>query len=130
MKKVITFVLILSLIVAIAFWPNVDAAGVTLGVSANKGTINPNDTVTINISLGGSMGSATVNLAYNNSLFDYVSASGGTASNLGSTIRIVFFDSTGGSSPVSSMSVTFKAKAVRKWNIYCNRYRICKCRCI
>ena len=111
MKKIWLIILILILIVTIILLPNVDAAGVNLGVSSSKGTINPGDTVTININLGGSMGSATVNLSFNNSLFDYVSASGGAINNLGNEIRIVYFDSTGGTSPRSSMSVTFKAKS-------------------
>lgn len=112
MKRILWSILILGLIVTIILLPDTDAAGVTLGVSASRGTVNPGDTVTVNINLGGSMGAATVNLAFNNSLFDYTSATGGTANNLGSTIRIVFFDNTGGSKPTSSMSVTFRAKAV------------------
>ena len=108
MKRIILIISILIL----ALCTKTSAASVSLGVSSNKSTVNPGDTFTVTISLGGQMGAATVNLAFNNNLFDYVSATGGTVNNLGSTIRIVYFDATGGSSPISGISVTFRAKAI------------------
>ena len=39
-----------------------------------------------------------------------VSAEGGTENNMGDKVRVVFFDSSGGTNPRTNMSVTFKAK--------------------
>ena len=56
-------------------------------------------------------GAYTFDVAYDNSIFEYVSAEGGTPNDNGTRVRVLFFDDTGGSNPRNNMSVTFKAKA-------------------
>ena len=56
-------------------------------------------------------GAYTFDVAYDNNIFEYVSAEGGTANDNGTRVRVLFFDDSGGSNPRSNMSVTFKAKA-------------------
>lgn len=56
-------------------------------------------------------GAYTFDVAYDNNIFEYVSAEGGTPNDNGTRVRVLFFDDSGGSNPRSNMSVTFKAKA-------------------
>ena len=56
-------------------------------------------------------GAYTFDVAYDNNIFEYVSAEGGTANDNGTRVRVLFFDDSGGSNTRSNMSVTFKAKA-------------------
>ncbi len=111
MKKMVgiisAFLVLFLLILSI----NVYAESLSaVNVTVDNETVHPGETVTINISFGQDLGAYTVDVAYDNNLLEYVSASGGTASDNGTRVRVVFYDSTGGTSPRSSMSVTFRAK--------------------
>ena len=55
-------------------------------------------------------GSYTFDVAYDNSIFEYVRSEGGTENDNGSRVRVTYYDSSGGTNPRSNMSVTFKAK--------------------
>lgn len=81
-----------------------------IDIQTDKTTIRPGENVTVNINFGEQLGAYTANIAYDNKLFEYVSASDGTANNTSEKVKIVYFDQTGGQSPKSSMNVTFKAK--------------------
>ena len=111
MKKMVSIVTAFLVLFLLIFSINVyaDALG-SVDVTVDKETVHPGETVKINISFGQDLGAYTVDVAYDNNLLEYVSAEGGTPNDNGTRVRVVFYDSTGGTSPRSSMSVTFRAK--------------------
>lgn len=114
MKKLISFILLLA-VIALCLPVYADALQ-NVTVNVDKSTVHPNETVKVDVDFGQEMGSYTVDVAYDNNLFEYVSAEGGTADDNGTRIRVYFFDSAGGTNPRSNMSVTFKAKDVTTSN--------------
>lgn len=114
MKKILNTLLILSIIFAFILLFNtntVQAAALDdIEISTNKDTVNPGDTVTLTITFGKPLGAYTFDIAYDNNLLEYVETDGGTPNDNGTRVRVVFYDSTGGSSPKESMSITFRAK--------------------
>lgn len=114
MKKIVSTIAILLSIFMIMFSVNVYAASLdTINITTTKTTIHPGENVTVEIDFGEELGAYTVDVAYDNNLFEYVSVEGGTSSDdNGTRVRTIFYDSTGGSNPRSNMSVTFKAKEV------------------
>ena len=114
MKKVINIILIISTIFTIILLlntNNVKAAALDdIEISTNKDTVNPGDTVSLTITFGKPLGAYTFDIAYDNSLLEYVETDGGTPNDNGTRVRVVFYDSTGGTSPRESMTITFKAK--------------------
>lgn len=82
----------------------------SIDVTVSETKIRPGQNVTVNINFGTDLGAYTFDVAYDNSIFEYVSSEGGTENDNGSRVRVTFYDSTGGSSPRTNMSVTFKAK--------------------
>ena len=82
----------------------------TITLDVDKTTVNPGDNVTLNINFGKVLGAYTFDIAYDNKLLEYVSCEGGTPNDNGTRVRVVFYDSTGGTSPRESMTITFKAK--------------------
>ena len=112
MKKIVNIVLIFLVLFLSSFLVNSYAAELTgVNVTTDKQTVHPNENVKVNISFGTNLGAYTVDIAYDNNLFDYVSAEGGTANDTGAKVRVAFYDQTGGSNPRNNMSVTFKAKS-------------------
>ena len=112
-KKILSIIAILSLLF-FTLQINAFAASVPLGsvtVNVSKAKIAPGEEVTVNINFGTQLGAYTFDIAYDNSIFDFVSAEGGTENDNGTRVRVTFYDSTGGISPRENMSVTFKAKA-------------------
>ena len=79
-------------------------------VDVTKEKIAPGEEVTVNINFGTDLGAYTFDVAYDNSIFEYVSAEGGTPNDDGTRVRVTFYDSSGGTNPRTNMSVTFKAK--------------------
>lgn len=82
----------------------------TIQIDTNKTIVRPGEQVTVTVSFGQELGTYTMDIAYDNALFEYVSAEGGTPNDLSDKVRVVFHDSSGGSNPRTDMSVTFKAK--------------------
>ncbi len=114
MKKLISLIVLL-VIVALCLPVYADSLqNVTINV--DKTTVHPNETVKVDVDFGQDMGSYTVDVAYDNNLFEYVSAEGGTADDNGTRIRVYFFDTAGGTNPRRNMSVIFKAKDVTTSN--------------
>ena len=111
MKNIVNVISIFLILFLCTFSTNIYAASLE-NVSANldKGSIKAGDNVTVTFSFGRGLGSYTVDFAYNNDLFDYVSADGGTANDNGTRVRVYFYDQSGGSEPRTSVSATFKAK--------------------
>ena len=114
MKKFISLIVLL-IVIALCLPVYADTLqNVTINI--DKSTVHPNETVKVDVNFGQEMGSYTVDVAYDNNLFEYVSAEGGTANDNGTRIRVYFFDETGGTSPRNNMSVVFKAKDVTTSN--------------
>lgn len=80
-------------------------------VDVTKEKVLPGEEVTVNINFGTDLGAYTFDVAYDNSIFEYVSAEGGTPNDNGTRVRVTYYDAAGGTNPRSNMSVTFKAKA-------------------
>ena len=111
MKKIIKIVILLTLIASFIFIGNTYATALdTIQIQTNKTTIKPGEEVELTIQFGQNLGAYTFNIAYDNNIFEYVSSEGGTASDTTDKIKVVFYDSTGGTNPRTNMSVTFRAK--------------------
>lgn len=111
MRKIISSIILLMIITILMF--SVKSYAVLLDkidVQVDKQTVRPGENVTVNINFGENLGAYTVNVSYDNKLFEYVSTEGGTSNDTSDKIRVVYFDQTGGENPRSNMSVTFKAK--------------------
>ncbi len=79
-------------------------------VDISKTKIAPGDEVTLTINFGAKLGAYTVDVDYDNKIFDYVRSEGGTDNDDGSKVRLVFYDTQGGKNPRETASITFKAK--------------------
>ena len=111
MKKIISTILLVALLSVFAFVGNSYAASLdSISVDVTKEKVLPGENVTVNINFGTPLGSYTFDIAYDNNIFEYVSAEGGTPNDTSDKVRVTFYDSTGGTAPRESMSVTFKAK--------------------
>ena len=111
-KKILIFSIIL-LLSLFTFQIKTYAASIPLAsinVTTSKDKVAPGEEVTVNIEFGTDLGAYTFDIAYDNNLFEYVRSEGGTENDDGSRVRVTFYDSTGGTSPRTNMSVTFKAK--------------------
>ncbi len=82
----------------------------TMTTDLSSSNIKPGENVTLTVDFGQNMGAYTLDFAYDNALFDFVSTDGGTFDDNGTRVRVFFFDSTGGTSPKNSMQIIFKAK--------------------
>ena len=114
MKKIFNTILILSILFTfiLVFNPNLAQAAALddIEIATNKDTVNPGDTITLTITFGKPLGAYTFDIAYDNNLLEYVETDGGTPNDNGTRVRVVFYDSTGGTNPKESMSITFRAK--------------------
>ena len=111
MKKIISIVTLLLISTILMF--SVKSYAVLLDkvdVKLDKEKVKPGENVTVNVNFGESLGSYTGSISYDNKLFEYVSAEGGTVNDTTDKVKLVYFDQTGGQSPRNNMSVTFKAK--------------------
>ena len=111
MKKIVSLIAILMIISVAVLTGSVYADQLnSVNVETSKDLIRPGEEVRVNIEFGQALGSYTFDVAYDNSIFQYVSSEGGTANDTGTKVRVVFYDSTGGTNPRTNMSVTFRAK--------------------
>ena len=112
MKKIISFFIIVTLMTLLIFTGTSYAANLdAIDVQTDKTIVRPGEEVKVTIQFGQSLGAYTFHIAYDNSIFDYVSTDGGTPNDTTDKVRVVYHDSTGGSNPRTNMSVTFRAKA-------------------
>lgn len=112
MKKIISSIIIIlllsmSILTIKSYADTLDNINITI----DKQTVNPNDTVKVNVEFGENLGAYTVDIAYDNNLFEYVSAEGGTPNDNGTRVRVYFYDTEGGTNPRNNMNVIFKAKS-------------------
>lgn len=111
MKKIISIFTIITIIAISICSTNVFAAALDdIDVKVSKTTVRPEEEVKLTVEFGQSLGAYTFDVSYDNQIFDYVSAEGGTANDTGDKVKVVFHDTTGGTNPRTNMSVTFKAK--------------------
>ena len=112
MKKIVSIISILLIVSLAIFTGNVYAAPLnSVSVEISKDLVRSGEEVKVNIEFGQALGSYTFDIAYDNSIFEYVSNEGGTPNDMGDKVRVVFYDSSGGTNPRNNMSVTFKAKS-------------------
>ena len=113
LKKVLTFFITLILVMFL-LQIKIYAASIPLGsvtVDTSKTKVAPGEEVKVTINFGTELGAYTFDVAYDNSIFEYVSSEGGTENDNGTRVRVTYYDSSGGTNPRSNMSVTFRAKA-------------------
>ena len=117
MQKLVKISLIIITILFIFFSLNIYAVSLdNAEVNLTNTTVHPGETEVVDVEFGQNLGSYTVDISYDNNLFQYVSSEGGTADDNGIRVRVYYFDNTGGSSPRNNMKVTFKAKDVTTSN--------------
>lgn len=113
MKRFLSILMIAVILSTTIFIGQVNAQSVPLNsvtLDTSKQTIHPGETVTLTINFGTDLGAYTFDIAYDNKLLEYVSVDGGTPNDNGTRVRVTFYDSTGGISPRTNMTITFKAK--------------------
>ena len=111
MKKILSIISLIMLSLLI-FSGNVFAVALNnVTTDTDKTTVRPGEEVKVTIDFGEQLGAYTVDVAYDNKIFDYVSADGGIANDTGDKVKVVFHDSTGGTNPSQRVSVIFRAKA-------------------
>ena len=111
MKKIVSILTILAIFSLLIFSTSVNAASLdAINIAPTKTKVKPGENVTLNVEFGEELGAYTVHVSYDNNIFEYVSAEGGTANDTGTKVIVTFHDTTGGTNPRSNMSVTFKAK--------------------
>ena len=113
MKKFLSIIMIIAVLSMTIFIGQVNAQPVPLNsvtLDTNKSTVHPGETITLTINFGTDLGAYTFDIAYDNNLLEYIETDGGTPNDNGTRVRVVFYDSTGGTSPRESMNITFKAK--------------------
>lgn len=112
MRKILIFVTVLFLAIAI-MQTTIYAASIPLNsitVNISKDKIEPGEEVKVDINFGTELGAYTFDIAYDNSIFEYVKSEGGTENDNGTRVRVTYYDSTGGTNPRTNMYVVFKAK--------------------
>lgn len=111
MKKILSVLLIMAILLSIIFIGNVNAASLdNIQISTDKDIVNPGSEIVLTIDFGKELGSYTFDIAYDSNLFEFVNADAGTPNDDKTKVRVVYYDSSGGTNPKSSMNVTFRAK--------------------
>ena len=111
MKKIIYSIIIFTTMIISLLTIKVKAASLdAINIETNKVTVNPGEEVTLTIEFGKSLGAYTFDIAYDNKLLEFVSASDGTPNDMSTKVRIVYYDSTGGTNTKDSLTIVFKAK--------------------
>lgn len=112
MKKITSIITIIALLTTLIFTGNTYAASLdSIDIQTSKTTVRPGEEVTISINFGEELGAYTVEAAYDDAIFDYVSVEGGEGNDTGDKVIVTFHDTTGGTNPRTTTSITFKAKA-------------------
>ena len=111
MKKTISIITIMMLLVMTILTGKVFADSLdTIEINTDKTTVKPGEELKVTVEFGKKLGAYTFDFAYDNKIFSYVTAEGGTANDLTDKVRVTYYDSTGGTNPRENMSIIFKAK--------------------
>lgn len=112
MKKIISIFTISAFIVLFILNSNSYAASLdNVSAEIDKQIVKPAEEVNLKIQFGENLGAYTFKIAYDNNIFEYVGAEGGTANDTQDKIIVTYYDQTGGTSPRANMNVTFRAKS-------------------
>ena len=112
MKKVISTIIIMIILLMGIGMTNVQAASCRINVSTSNKTPKVGDKITVTISFSPAIGAASpVHLDYNKSVLKYVGSNMSNASNKGNYIQLDYIDLTMKNQTISSMSVTFQVIA-------------------
>ena len=88
MKKIVSLIVVLMIISVAILTGNVYAAPLnSVNVETSKDLVRPGEEVRVNIEFGQALGSYTFDIAYDNSIFEYVSNEGGTPNDMGDKVR-------------------------------------------
>ena len=110
MKRITSLTLILVLCMTLFVTINSYAASLdTISIETDKTVVRPGEEVRLTINFGTELGAYTFDIGYDNNIFDFVSATGGTANDNTNKVRVVF-DSTGENTSKTNISIIFKAK--------------------
>ena len=82
----------------------------TVTAQVSKEKISPGEEVKVTVSFGRDLGAYTINIDYDEEIFDYVSTAGGTANDDGDVVILTYHDTAGGANPRTNEVITFKAK--------------------
>lgn len=111
MKKILYSLLIISILFFTILMGKTYAVALdSINIDTDKAIVEPEAEVTLEITFGKQLGAYTFDIAYDNNLLEYVRTDGGSANDNGTRVRVVYYDSTGGTNPKESMTITFKAK--------------------
>ena len=111
MKKTISIITIMMLLVMTILTGKVFADSLdTIEINTDKTTVKPGEELKVTVEYRKKLGAYTFDFAYDNKIFSYVTAEGGTANDLTDKVRVTYYDSTGGTNPRENMSIIFKAK--------------------
>ncbi len=112
MKKIFYIFISLVLLFTLLSIPVISSAAAlgTIDTKLSKAKVAPGEEVTLTVNFGTNLGAYTVKAAYDNDIFDYVRSEGGTASDDGQKVILVFHDTAGGTNPRTNATITFKAK--------------------
>lgn len=111
MKKTIHIIGLFIIVILISLTGKNFAATLdTLDVNVDKQVVRPGENVKVTIEFGKELGAYTFDISYDNNIFEYVSADGGTANDTTDKIKVTYYDTTGGTNPRTNMSVQFKVK--------------------
>ena len=90
MKKIVSILSIIAIISLLIFSTSVNAASLdAINIAPTKTKVKPGENVTLNVEFGEELGAYTVNVSYDNNIFEYVSAEGGTANDTGTKVMIL-----------------------------------------
>lgn len=107
MKKSIVISVIMFLIISI-FTGSVSAASATVNVGVSNANPSIGNIVTVTISFSQPVGTASLNLSYNNSVVQYTGSSAWKASDTGTSVKLDYIDANFENKTITTMTVTFK----------------------
>lgn len=111
MKKSIVISVIMFLIMSI-FTGSVNAASATVNIGVDNSTPEVGNTITITIAFSQPVGTASLNLNYNNSIVKYTGSSAWKATDRGTSVKLDYIDTDFENKTITSMTVTFEVVAV------------------
>lgn len=110
MKKILSIITLISISLINILTSNVNAVELnTFSANVNNNIVVPGDNVIVNAQFGQDMGKYTLEVAYDNNLFEYVSVIGGIGEDKGNSVEVKFHDEVG-NAPSSFAVVLFQAK--------------------
>ena len=100
MKKILYSLLIISILFFTILMGKTYAVALdSINIDTDKAIVEPEAEVNLEITFGKQLGAYTFDIAYDNNLLEYVRTDGGSANDNGTRVRVVYYDSTGGTNP-------------------------------